>query len=348
MDALQNMGLWGSILIAVVLSALPIIFILLYALVTLYLEMKVAAHMQDRLAYMRTGWHGTLQPFADILKLLQKEDTISSEADRKLFILAPYIVFMGTYAGFAAIPFSSMYIGSNIDLGAFFIVAVSSLVVIGILMGGWASNNKWSIFGAMRSAAQMVSYEIPTALAILIAVMITGSLNLQDVTKFQEGGIQNWVIFGGTLPLTQKLLLIPFTVVTFLILFTASLAEVNRTPFDLPEAESELVQGFNTEYSGMRFAMFYLAEYANMFLVSAVAVSLFLGGWSSPFGSVMSGPVWGLFWFVAKGMVLVFLQIWIRWTLPRLRVDQLMYTSWKVLTPFLFVCIFGVGLILVL
>jgi NADH-quinone oxidoreductase subunit H len=348
MDALQNMGLWGSILIAVVLSALPIIFILLYALVTLYLEMKVAAHMQDRLAYMRTGWHGTLQPFADILKLLQKEDTISSEADKKLFILAPYIVFMGTYAGFAAIPFSSMYIGSNIDLGAFFIVAVSSLVVIGILMGGWASNNKWSIFGAMRSAAQMVSYEIPTALAILIAVMITGSLNLQDVTKFQEGGIQNWVIFGGTLPLTQKLLLIPFTVVTFLILFTASLAEVNRTPFDLPEAESELVQGFNTEYSGMRFAMFYLAEYANMFLVSAVAVSLFLGGWSSPFGSVMSGPVWGLFWFVAKGMVLVFLQIWIRWTLPRLRVDQLMYTSWKVLTPFLFVCIFGVGLILVL
>jgi NADH-quinone oxidoreductase subunit H len=220
--------------------------------------------------------------------------------------------------------------------------------VIGILMGGWASNNKWSIFGAMRSAAQMVSYEIPTALAILIAVMITGSLNLQDVTKFQEGGIQNWVVFGGTLPLTQKLLLIPFTVVTFLILFTASLAEVNRTPFDLPEAESELVQGFNTEYSGMRFAMFYLAEYANMFLVSAVAVSLFLGGWSSPFGSVMSGPIWGLFWFVVKGMVLVFLQIWIRWTLPRLRVDQLMYTSWKVLTPFLFVCIFGVGLILVL
>jgi NADH-quinone oxidoreductase subunit H len=348
MDALQNLGVWGSILIAVVLSALPIIFILLYALVTLYLEMKVAAHMQDRLAYMRTGWHGTLQPFADILKLLQKEDTISSAADKKLFILAPYIVFMGTYAGFAAIPFSSIYIGSNIGLGAFFIVAASSLVVIGILMGGWASNNKWSIFGAMRSAAQMVSYEIPTALAILIAVMITGSLNLQDVTKFQEGGIQNWVVFGGTLPLTQKLLLVPFTVVTFLILFTASLAEVNRTPFDLPEAESELVQGFNTEYSGMRFAMFYLAEYANMFLVSAVAVSLFLGGWSSPFGSVMSGPVWGIFWFVGKGMVLVFLQIWIRWTLPRLRVDQLMYTSWKVLTPFLFVCIFAVGLILVL
>jgi NADH-quinone oxidoreductase subunit H len=348
MDALDNLGVWGSVLVAVVWSALPVVFILLYALVTLYMEMKVAAHMQDRLAYMRTGWHGTLQPFADILKLLQKEDTISSAADKKLFILAPYVVFIGTYAAFSAIPFSSIYIGSNIDLGAFFVVAVSSLVVIGILMGGWASNNKWSIFGAMRSAAQMVSYEIPTALAILIAVMITGSLNLQEVTKFQEGGIHNWLIFGGPLPLSQKLLLIPFTLVTFLILFTASLAEVNRTPFDLPEAESELVQGFNTEYSGMRFAMFYLAEYANMFLVSGVAVALFLGGWSSPFGSFMSGPVWGLFWFIGKGMVLVFLQIWIRWTLPRLRVDQLMYTSWKVLTPFMFACIFGVGLILVL
>jgi NADH-quinone oxidoreductase subunit H len=348
MDALQDLNFWESLLITVVLSALPIVFILLYALVTLYMEMKVAAHMQDRLAYMRTGWHGVLQPFADIFKLLQKEDIISSAADRKLFILAPYIVFVGTYGAFAAIPFSSIYVGSDIDLGAFFIIAVSSLVVVGILMAGWASNNKWSIFGAVRSAAQMVSYEIPTALAILVAVMITGSLNLQEVTKFQAGGIQDWVVFGGPMPLGEKLMLLPFTLITFLILFTASLAEVNRTPFDLPEAESELVQGFNTEYSGMRFAMFYLAEYANMFLVSGVAVAMFLGGWGSPFGTFLSGPIWGLFWFIAKGMVLVFIQIWIRWTLPRLRVDQLMYTSWKVLTPFLFVCIIGVGLILVL
>ena len=348
------MNIFGSdnllltILGYILLSALPLVFILLYALVTLYMEMKVAAHIQDRLAYMRTGWHGLLQPFADIFKLLQKEDTIPAAADRFLFILAPYIVFVGTYAGFAVIPFTSVYMGSDLNLGVFFLLAVSSLVVIGILMGGWASNNKWSNFGAIRSAAQMVSYEIPTALAILVAVMMTGSLNLQDVTRFQVGGIQDWVVFGGPFPLTQKLLLLPFTLVTFLILFTASLAEVNRTPFDLPEAESELVQGFNTEYSGMRFTMFYLAEYANMFLVSAVATSLFLGGWGSPFGTFLSGPVWGFFWFVAKGMFLVFVQIWIRWTLPRLRVDQLMYTSWKVLTPFLFVCVFAVGLILVL
>ena len=348
MEAFQNLGFWGTLLVTVVLSALPLVFILLYALVTIYLEMKVAAHMQDRLAYMRTGWHGVLQPIADFIKLLQKEDIISVAADRKLFILAPYIVFMGTYAAYAAIPFSSIFIGSNIDLGAFFIVAVSSLVVVGILMAGWSSNNQWSIFGAVRSAAQMVSYEIPTALALLIAVMITGSLNLQEVTQFQSGGIQNWLIFGGPLPLLQKILIIPFTVITFLILFVASLAEVNRTPFDLPEAESELVQGYFTEYSGMRWALFYVAEYANMFLVAGVAVALFLGGWESPFGSFLSGPIWGMFWFVIKGMVLVFVQIWLRWTLPRLRVDQLMYISWKVLTPFLFVCIIAIGLILVL
>lgn len=215
-------------------------------------------------------------------------------------------------------------------------------------MAGWASNNKWSLFGAMRSAAQIISYEIPIALALLVAVMITGSLNLQDVIRYQEGGILNWIVFGGPQPLVQKLLLLPFTVTAFFILFIAGVAEVNRTPFDLPEAESELVQGYNTEYSGMKFAIFYLAEYANMFLVSGIAACLFLGGWSSPFGELMSGPLWGVFWIVLKGYFFVFLQIWIRWTLPRLRVDQLMYTSWKVLIPFLFVCLFCVGLILVL
>jgi len=337
-----------SILTYVILAALPLVFVLLYALFTVYLEMKVSAHMQDRVAYMRTGWHGIAQPIADILKLIQKEDTIPSAADKVLFTLAPFLVFVGTYAGFAIIPFSRAYIGSNIDLGVFYAIAVSSLVVVGILMAGWASNNKWSLFGAMRSAAQVVSYEIPTALAVLVAVMITGSLNLNEVSKFQDGGIQNWVVFGGPLPLLQKLLLLPFTLTAFLILFIAGIAEVNRTPFDLPEAESELVQGYNTEYSGMKFAIFYLAEYANMFLVSAIAASLFLGGWSSPFGAALTGPVWGFFWLVSKGMFFVFMQIWIRWTLPRLRVDQLMYTSWKVLTPFLFVCIFAVGLILVL
>jgi NADH-quinone oxidoreductase subunit H len=347
MELIQSL-LQNELLVSVILSLLPLIFMIIYVIVVLYTEMKVAAHIQDRVAYMRTGWHGVLQPFADMLKLLQKEDIIPSKADKFFFRLAPYIVFAGSYATYAVLPFSSIFIGSNINLGVFFLVAVGSLVVIGILMAGWASNNKWSLFGGVRSAAQMISYEIPTALGIVVAVMITGSLNLQDITKSQDGGMGNWVVFGGPLPWAQKCMLLPFTIITFIIMFVTSIAEVNRTPFDLPEAESELVQGFFTEYSGLRFAMFYLAEYANLFMVSAVVVSLFLGGWSSPFGTYMSGSVWGIFWFVAKAYFFVFMQIWVRWTLPRLRVDQLMYVSWKVLTPLLFACLLAVGLILVL
>ena len=347
MEFIQTL-LANQLLVSILLSALPLVFIVLMVLVVLYTEMKVAAHIQDRVAYMRTGWHGVLQPIADMLKLLQKEDIIPTKADKVLFRVAPFVAFTGTYVAYAVLPFSSMYIGSNINLGAFFLVAAGSLVVIGILMAGWASNNKWSLFGGIRSAAQMISYEIPTALGVIIVVMITGSLNLQDVTKFQDGGIGNWIVFGGPLPWTQKLMLMPFTLVTFIIMFVSSIAEVNRTPFDLPEAESELVQGFNTEYSGMRFAMFYLSEYANLFTVSAVVVSLFLGGWSSPFATFMSGPIWGIFWFVAKAYMFMLMQIWLRWTLPRLRVDQLMFVSWKVLTPWLFVCLLAVGLILVI
>src|SRR3989338_1914752 len=221
MQELLKSFLGDNALVYIIMGVPPLIFILLYALVTLYMEMKVSAHMQDRVAYMRTGWHGVLQPIADILKLIQKEDIIPQQADRLLFIMAPYLVFVGTYAGFAAIPFSDGYIGSDLNLGVFYIIAVSSLVVAGLLMSGWASNNKWSLLGAMRSAAQVVSYEIPTALAILVAVMITGSLNLNDVSRFQEGGIQNWVVFGGPVAIWQKILLLPFTLTAFFILIVA-------------------------------------------------------------------------------------------------------------------------------
>jgi NADH-quinone oxidoreductase subunit H len=333
---------------AILLALIPVVFILVYALVTLYGEMKVAAHIQNRLAYMENGWHGTLQPFADILKLLQKEDIIPDAADKMLFTIAPYLVFIGTYASFAVLPFSSIYVGSKIDLGIFYLVAISSLVVVGLIMSGWASNNKWSLFGALRSAAQIVSYEIPGVMAILGVVMVFGTMNMNTMTQMQDGGIQNWLILGGNFPLTQKLLLIPFILVLFVIYLLSSMAEVNRTPFDLPEAESELVQGYNTEYSGMKFAIFYLAEYANLFLVSAVVVTMFFGGWTSPFGNFMSGPVWSAFWFVLKGMFFVFFNIWLRWTLPRLRVDQLMYVSWKVLTPFAIACVLAVGFIMVM
>lgn len=301
-------------------SVLPIVFVLGYALVAMYLELKVSAHMQDRLGPMRTGkWHGWAQPLADVFKLLQKEDTIPNAADKLLYILAPLLVFVGSYAAYAAIPFSPAYIGADINLGVFYIIAVSAIVVLGILMAGWSSDNKWSLLGAMRTATPLVSYEIPSSLAVIAVIMVAGSLNLNDVCAAQTGWFWNWFIFGK----------FPFLFITFIIYFIASLAETNRAPFDIPEAESELVAGYHTEYSGMRFAFFYLAEYANMFTVAAIASVLFFGGWNSPFGTFMSGPVWGAFWLITKGMVLVFIQMWLRWTLPRFRVDQLMYLSGK-------------------
>jgi NADH-quinone oxidoreductase subunit H len=329
LDLLHN-----EALVYTLMALLPLAWVVPFALFAVWWERKISAHMQDRLGPMRTGgYHGWAQTIADILKLIQKEDIIPSAADRKLFILAPYLVFAGSYAAYAAIPFSAAYVGSGINIGLFYVISISSIVVVGLLMAGWASNNKWSLFGAMRSAAQIVSYEIPVALAILAVVMVAGSFDLQEINRLQSGWFWNWFLF-------QKF---PFLFLGSLIYFVASLAEVNRTPFDIPEAESELVAGYHTEYGGMRFALLFLSEYANMFAVSAIAATLFLGGWNSPFGDWLSGPFWGVFWFLTKGMTFIFVQMWLRWTLPRLRVDQLMYVGWKVLIPFAFVVVVGVG-----
>lgn len=318
-----------------IIGIVPLVWIVPYALFAIWLERKISAHMQDRLGPMRTGgWHGWSQTIADMLKLLQKEDIVPAAADKTLFNIAPYIIFIAAYAGYAVIPFSSGFIGADINVGIFYIIAITSLAVVGILMGGWASNNKWSLLGAMRATAQIVSYEIPSVLAVLAVVMIAGTLSLQEINNLQTGWFWNWFVF-------QKF---PFVFVAFIIYFVASLAEVNRVPFDIPEAESELVAGYVTEYSGMKFAMFMFAEFVNMFAVSAVAATLFFGGWNSPFGEFLSGPIWGVFWFLSKGMVLVSIQMWLRWTLPRLRVDQLMYVSWKVLTPWAFACMIAIGL----
>jgi NADH-quinone oxidoreductase subunit H len=334
MEQLIRLILDNDVLVYVIMAALPLIWIVPYALAAVYIERKISAHMQDRLGPMRTGgWHGWAQTIADILKLIQKEDIVPSAADQKLHFLAPFVVFIGSYVAFAAIPFSSAFIGANINIGLFYVIAVSSIVVIGILMAGWSANNKWSLLGALRSAAQIVSYEIPTVLALLTVIMISGTLNLQEINAQQTGWFWHWFVFSKP----------PFVFVAFVIYFVASLAETNRTPFDIPEAESELVAGYHTEYSGMKFALFFLAEYANMFAVSAIAATVFLGGWNSPFGDFLSGPVYGLFWFLSKGMFFVCIQMWLRWTLPRLRVDQLMYVSWKVLTPWAFACILAVG-----
>ena len=335
--------------------AVPLAFIIPFALFAVYFERKVSAFMQDRLGPNRTGPRGYFQTIADIIKLLQKEDITASAVDKTLFNIAPVLVFAGSYAAFAAIPFTSVYIGSAIDLGLIYIVAVSSFVVAAILMAGWASNNKYTLLGAMRSAAQMISYEIPTVIVIISILIIAGTMNLVTLSEYQTSSAYNWLIFGGPDFGWKKFALIPLAWIGFLVMYISSLAEVNRTPFDIPEADSELVSGYHTEYSGIKFAMFFLAEYANMFAVSVVVVAIFFGGYHSPFGYLGNSiglpflvPVEQFFWFAAKGIFFVFVQMWLRWTLPRLRVDQLMTLCWKYLIPISLVNLLIIALIMVL
>ena len=315
----------GGLIMALVMATV----MALCAIVFTWGERKVAGFIQSRYGPMRVGrWHGVLQPVADMIKILGKEDIVPAEADATLFKMAPFVIFVGSLMAWAAIPFAPGFIASDLDLGLFYIFAVSSAVTIGVLMAGWASDNKWSLYGAARGAAQAVSYEIPLALAAIPVVLRTGSLNMNDIVIAQQGGIWHWNVLHD-----------PFLFVAFWLYFVASIAEVNRGPFDLPETESELVAGYHTEYTGMRFAFFFLAEYANLFLVSCIATALFLGGWQ-PVAGPVAAP--GLV-FVIKAVLLVFLQMWVRWTLPRLRVDQLMHTSWKVMLPLTLACVLGTG-----
>jgi len=251
-------------------------------------------------------------------------------------------MFTGAFAAFAAIPFSSQFVPAKLNVGLFYIFAIGAFAVIGIVMGGWASNNKYSLLGGMRAVSQMISYEIPIALALLSIAALSGSLDIQEIIGQQKGGIWNWFIFGGN-GSALKIVFIPFTLALFVVHFTSSLAETNRIPFDIPEGESEIVAGYHTEYSGMKFAMFFFAEYANMFTVSAILTICFFGGWQSPFGDFLNSPIMQSVWFVTKAMFFVFVQIWLRWTLPRLRVDQLMFVSWKVMTPIAFVCFLAIA-----
>jgi NADH-quinone oxidoreductase subunit H len=331
----------------------------LNVIVSVYLERKVSAFIQDRVGPMEVGKWGLLQLFADLLKLLQKEDIIPTAADRKMFKIAPYLIFAAVFVGFSFIPISKSLQAANVQTGVFLLMGLISIDIMGILMAGWSSNNKYSLLGAMRSAAQIVSYEIPLGISILCVCMISTSLNLQDIIT-QQGifsneanyllgikalGIETNVIGGF---LTWNIFRSPVLIPVFIIFFISALAEANRAPFDLPEAESELIAGFQTEYSGFRWAILFLAEYGMMLLMSLLGVILFLGGWNTPLpniGSVkladwtsgevgtLSMHLWGAFWMFSKAYMLMLIQMWVRWSFPRVRVDQLMYLCWKVLTP---------------
>ncbi len=302
---------------------------------TTWLERKVVAHLQIRWGPSRVGWHGLLQPIADVLKLLLKEDLTPGKASKFIYVLAPFIAFVPAALSITVIPFGSVaHFGSkavrfqitDLNVGILFIFAVTSLGVYGVALGGWASNNKYSLMGGLRSSAQMISYELSLGLSIVSVLLVTGTLSLGQIVDLQGGRwfgiIPKWNIF--VFPLF----------ISFFTYFVSAIAETNRLPFDLPEAENELVAGFHTEYSSMKFGMFFLTEYINMITVSAIATTLFFGGWHGPtFGPVWLRGILPLFWFVSKIVAFLLFYIWTRGTLPRFRYDQLMAFGWKFLVP---------------
>jgi len=341
-DIHQIMNIVYSLVIPV---AVLLVFILANAVYLQYIERKVLGHMQARLGPMRAGWHGLLQPIADSLKLLLKEDIIPAKADKPIFIVAPLLAVIMAFGAMVVIPFGPKtdFYGiisnkvplavSNLNIGVLFILAFASIGTYGVIMAGWASNNKYSLMGGFRSAAQMISYEIPMAFAILTVVLMAGSLNLSDIVNAQS--------------LKWNIIALPVGPVAFFLYLIAGVAETNRVPFDLPEAESELVAGFFTEYSGIRYALFFMAEYMNMMVVSLLVSIMFLGGWlpvqilPQTLGHLahiawvnrMLAMLPSTIWLLVKMYFILFVYMWLRATLPRYRYDQLMTLSWKILLP---------------
>lgn len=327
--------LWSLALVLLVFLS----FISVFAMFAIWWERKVAGHMQSRPGPNRVGPMGLLQSVADGAKLFLKEDLRPRTADSILFRLAPYLAFIPAFMAFLALPFGPDWtFEPRLASGLFWILAILSVEIMGVILAGWASASKWAIYGAMREACQMVSYEIPMGISIIVAVMAAGTLNMVELGTQQAGGVHTWLIFRN-----------PFVFAAFFVFFVASLASNKRAPFDLPESESELVAGFHTEYSGLRFGMFFFGEYGAMFIVSAVQVAVFLGGWNDPFGLIgyfhakylAAGNDWALLWvnviaavlFTLKAISMVFVQMWLRWTLPRPRIDQVLYACVKVLMP---------------
>lgn len=315
-----------------IISMLKIFIILVPLLLavayTTYAERKLIGYMQVRIGPNRVGWRGWLQPIADALKLLFKEAIIPAKANRFLFVLAPVLSITPALAAWAVMPFTDSLVLANIDASLLYILALTSVGVYGVIIAGWASNSKYAFLGAMRSAAQIVAYEIAMGFALVGVLMAAGSLNLREIVIAQQGGIHQWYF----LPLFPL----------FIVYFVSGVAETNRAPFDVAEGESEIVAGFHVEYSGMTFAIFFLAEYANMILIAALCVLLFLGGWLAPIETEIS-IVPPLFWFLAKTAFVMFFFLWIRATFPRYRYDQIMRLGWKVLIPVTLVWIAVMG-----
>ncbi len=312
--------------------------------VSTWVERRIAGRMQSRIGPNRTGAAGFLAWVADAVKMILKEDTIPASADNLLFRGAPYFSMVGLLLPFVVLPFGESTVVTDMNVGAFYVTAVTAFVVVGILVSGWASNSKWALFGGIRGAAQVLSYEIPAGIALMVPVLMAGTLSMQGIVRAQGGWPWHWFVFQN-----------PAAFVAFFIAVTSSLAEGNRTPFDLPEAESELVAGYHAEYSGFRLAIFLMVEWANMWIMAGLAVTMFLGGWQVPGVSdemyksalgtgLVPSPLWfvlqvtSMLVFVVKTWALVFVFIWLRWTLPRVRVDQMMSLCWKYLVPGAFVC----------
>ncbi len=327
-----------------VLAFLMVNYGAIFSGVISWYERRIAGRMQSRIGPNRAGFLGFFVWIADAVKLILKEDLVPADADAHLFRAAPYFVLCGFALTFVVLPFGHSLAVADLNVGVFYVTSVTALVVVGVLLSGWSSNSKWALFGGMRSAAQVISYEIPSGIAIFVPVLMAGTLSMQGIIRAQGGFPWEWFVFRN-----------PAALVAFFILFTSQLAEANRTPFDLPEAESELVAGYLSEYSGFRFAIFFLAEWGNIWVLSAVSTTLFLGGWQVPGvpaaaidalrgdGTVPALAWWGwnavsLAVFTAKAVVLSNVVIWLRWTLPRIRVDQMMALCWKYLVPMAFVC----------
>ncbi|PTL33154.1 NADH-quinone oxidoreductase subunit NuoH [Prevotella sp. oral taxon 376] len=326
----QTLGLgdFWSILIECV--AVGIIILTVYALIAIaliFMERKVCAYFQCRLGPMRVGPWGIFQVFADVLKMLIKEIFSVDKADKFLYYLAPFLVIIASVGTFSFLPWNKGALVLDFNVGLFLITAISSIGVLGIFIAGWASNNKYSVVSAMRGAVQMISYEMSLGLCLIAAVVLTGTMQVSGIVETQTGP-WNWLIVKGHIP----------AIIAFLVFLVAGNAEANRGPFDMAEAESELTAGYHTEYSGMGFGFYYLAEYLNLFVISGIAATVFLGGWAplnigiAAFDSVMN-YIPGLIWFFAKTFAVVWLLMWVRWTFPRLRIDQILKLEWKYLMP---------------